>query len=124
MKPWGYLLSLDLARCIPNAIRQDVIIKSFAQTLVREIDMVAFGPPQVVWFGSGNKGGYTLVQLIETSSITGHFCEESNDAYIDVFSCKPFRPETVKRVIHEYFNPQDIRMTFVERQAPNPPRLE
>jgi S-adenosylmethionine/arginine decarboxylase-like enzyme len=120
MKSWGYLLSLDMARCIPNTIRQDVIIRAFTQTLVREIDMIAFGPPQVVWFGSGNKGGYTLVQLIETSSITGHFCEETNDAYLDVFSCKPFAPETVKRVVAEYFNPEAIRMTFLERQAPGP----
>ena len=117
MKPWGYLLSLDCARCIPNTIRQDVIIRAFAQTLVREIDMVAYGPPQIVWFGSGDKGGYTLVQLIETSSITGHFCEETNDAYLDVFSCKPFRPETVKRVVAEFFNPESIRTHYVQRRA-------
>lgn len=118
MRSWGFLLSLDLARCNPSSIRSNVAIKAFAQSLVRDIDMVAFGPPQIVWFGSGNKGGYTLVQLIETSSITGHFCEETNDAYIDVFSCKPFSPGTVKRVCTEYFNPEDMRMHFVERQAP------
>lgn len=118
MKPWGYLLSLDLARCIPGTIRSDVIIKGFAQNLVRDIDMIAYGPPQVVWFGSGNKGGYTLVQLIETSSITGHFCEETNDAYLDIFSCKPFLPETVKRVVAEWFNPEAMTAHFVERQAP------
>jgi hypothetical protein len=25
--------------------------------------------------------GYSLVQLIETSAITGHFCDRSGDAY-------------------------------------------
>lgn len=47
--------------------------------LVKDIDMVPYGGPQVVHFGSGNKAGYTLVQLIETSNITAHFVEETND---------------------------------------------
>ena len=38
--------------------------------------------------------GYSLVQLIETSAITGHFCDASGDAYLDIFSCKDFDPAT------------------------------
>jgi len=32
--------------------------------------------------------GYSLVQLIESSSITGHFSELWNRAFINIFSCK------------------------------------
>ena len=118
MTAWGYLLSLDIARCVPNTIRCPTRIAAFTNHLVRDIEMVAFGPPQIVWFGSGNKGGFTLVQLIETSSITAHFCEETNDAYLDVFSCKPFAPDTVKRIVNQHFSPETIRSHFVLRNAP------
>jgi S-adenosylmethionine/arginine decarboxylase-like enzyme len=85
---------------------------------VKEIDMKAYGKPLVVHFGAGNKAGYTLVQLIETSNITGHFCEEDNSAYIDVFSCKEFDKEKVKEVVNVFFMPIAMQEHYMERQAP------
>ena len=79
--------------------------------------MVAYGEPQIVHFGSGNKAGYTLVQLIETSNICCHFVEETNDLYLDVFSCKPFEPTDVQRVVSQYFSPERINTIFLNRQA-------
>jgi len=79
--------------------------------------MVPYGEPQIVRFGSGNKAGYTLVQLIETSNITAHFCEETNDMYLDVFSCKPFNPTDVEEVVNEHFRPLERNRMFVTRQA-------
>jgi S-adenosylmethionine/arginine decarboxylase-like enzyme len=79
--------------------------------------MIPYGKPQVVLFGSGNKQGYTLVQLIETSNITGHFVEETNDMYLDVFSCKEFKPETVHDMVQRYFDPQTIRSRMILRDA-------
>jgi S-adenosylmethionine/arginine decarboxylase-like enzyme len=84
---------------------------------VKKIDMVPYGEPQVVMFGTGNKKGYTLVQLIETSNITGHFVEETDDMYLDVFSCKTFDPKTVKEVVDYYFAPKDVDIKFVSRDA-------
>ena len=117
MKPWGFLLSLDIARCKPQAIRSDNIIKAFTQKLVKDIDMVAYGQPILHRFGSGDKYGYTLVQLIETSSITAHFCEDTNNMYLDVFSCKPFESNTVESVVKEFFEPYHIRTYSTPRQA-------
>jgi S-adenosylmethionine/arginine decarboxylase-like enzyme len=92
-------------------------IVAFSKFLVDKIDMVPYGEPTVKHFGSDNKSGYTLVQLIETSNITGHFCDQSGDAYLDVFSCKPFSIETVKTVVNEYFGPTHIGTSYTERQA-------
>jgi hypothetical protein len=89
----------------------------FAKHLVRKIDMVPYGEPQVKLFGSGNKAGYTLVQLIETSNITAHFVEETNDMYLDVFSCKPFQPVDVEQVVNLYFGPIEKNRSFFIRQA-------
>jgi hypothetical protein len=80
--------------------------------------MVAYGQPQIVMFGTGNKKGYTLVQLIETSNITAHFVEETNDLYLDVFSCKPFEAKDVMDVLNDSFEPAKSETKFLVRQAP------
>ena len=108
---------LDCSKCISTAIRSQSNISIFAKTLVKRIDMVPYGEPQVIHFGSGDKAGYTLVQLIETSNITAHFCEETNDMYLDVFSCKKFDPADVEAVVNLFFSPIHKNRTFVTRQA-------
>lgn len=121
---WGYHLMLDCSKCIATSIRSSPNITSFAKTLVQRIDMVPYGEPQVVHFGSGDKAGYTLVQLIETSNIAAHFCEETNDMYLDVFSCKQFRPEDVEAIVDQHFGPQHKNRMFVRRQAGPPLQLK
>ena len=79
--------------------------------------MKAYGDPQIVKFGTGNKAGFTLVQLIETSNICAHFCDDSGDMYLDVFSCKPFEREIVENIVKEFFNPQSMNGTFLLRNA-------
>jgi len=114
---WGYHLILDCSRCIRPSIRSKPTITQFAKSLVTKIDMVPYGEPQVQHFGSGNKAGYTLVQLIETSNIVAHFVEETDDMYLDVFSCKEYNPDDVKRVVEKYFSPLSMHDKFVVRQA-------
>lgn len=115
---WGYHLMLDCSSCDKPKIMDAAHVAAFAKELVEEIDMVAYGEPQVVNFGSGNKAGFTLVQLIETSNICAHFCNDTGDVYFDVFSCKPFEIEAVKKTVAKYFNAQAMKATFVNRQAP------
>lgn len=114
---WGYHLMLDCSGCVPETITSYDVIYEFIRDLVRDIDMVAYGEPQIVNFGSGNKAGYTLVQLIETSNICAHFVNETNDMYLDVFSCKPFNPDIVEDRVAWYFAPKNIRKNFITRQA-------
>jgi S-adenosylmethionine/arginine decarboxylase-like enzyme len=114
---WGYHLILDCASCNSDSIRSAETIREFAKTLVKTIDMVAYGEPTIVHFGSDNKAGYTLVQLIETSNICAHYVEETNDMYLDVFSCKPFQYCDVERVVTNYFSPERINKVFLTRQA-------
>ena len=114
---WGYHLILDSSKCMRGAIRCPNIITQFSDDLVKKIDMVPYGRPQIQHFGSGNKAGYTLVQLIETSNIVAHFVEETDDMYLDVFSCKPYDPQIVKNVVHYYFKPLGMQSKFLIRQA-------
>ena len=108
---------LDCHKCLPNAIRNKLLIDEFTRKLVKKIDMVPYGSPHIVHFGSGNKAGYTMFQLIETSNICAHFVEETNDMYLDVFSCKEFSSRQVAEMVDTYFRPELVRPSFLTRHA-------
>jgi S-adenosylmethionine/arginine decarboxylase-like enzyme len=114
---WGYHAIVDAAGCDHTAITSRDNIYAFAKQLVQDIDMVAYGEPQIVNFGSGDKEGYTLIQLIETSNISCHFVNDSDSMYLDVFSCKPFESKTVEELVVQYFGAKSLRTGFVKRQA-------
>lgn len=115
---WGYHLQLNCKACNENAKwPNENKIYEFTKELVQAIDMIAYGEPQIYHFGTGNKAGYTLIQLIETSNIAAHFCDDSGDVYLDVFSCKEFSMRTVIDLVHEWFEPERITPHFQKRQA-------
>jgi len=114
---WGYHLLLDASKCDPDAIRSKKTIAEFVKKLVKEINMVAYGRPRIIKFGTGKRKGYTLVQLIQTSDITAHFSEEEGSAYVDVFSCKMYDQKKAIQVFRSFFHPERIRTRFLTRQA-------
>ena len=117
IRSWGKHSVHNIFRVNPITIRSYENIFNFNKALVKGIDMKAYGEPQIVRFGEGDKWGYTLVQLIETSNIMAHFVEETNDIYLDVFSCKDFDPKDVEKIVKEYFQPEHIQTTVLIRQA-------
>lgn len=117
MRHWGLHLVANAYKCNPRLIADPRNIELFAQTLVKRIDMVAYGKPLIQYFGHGNKAGYTLVQLIETSNITAHFSDDTGDAYLDIFSCKPFDEAVARAVINDYFKPELLDSKVIYRQA-------
>lgn len=115
---WGLHAVLNATKCCPSAIRSKRVIEAFTKDLVKRIDMVSYGPPQIIHFGTGNKAGFTLVQLIETSNIVAHFVEEYDDMYLDVFSCKEFNPGTVESMVEKYFHPGAVSCQVLQRGPP------
>jgi len=126
---WGHHLIANAGGCCKRSIRSSQEIIKFSNELVQKIDMVAYGKPWLKHFGDGNKAGFTLIQPILTSSIVAHFVEETNDIYLDVFSCKEFSQQVVESVLRSYFRPQSLSLQLIERQAPgisaqsSPPQL-
>jgi S-adenosylmethionine/arginine decarboxylase-like enzyme len=115
MKTWGKEVIVDAFDCDAFKIRSEDNIKTFLKELVKRIDMVAYGEPQVIHFGYEDKKGFTGVQLLETSNIVCHFSEDTNNAYFNVFSCKDFDEQTVLDTILEYFNAYRTTSTVVLR---------
>ena len=116
MKSWGYHLILDCSGC--QDIDDKDQIYNFVKDLIQKIDMIAHGEPVIEYLLPGEPNqGYSLMQLITTSNICGHFMELDGTAYFDVFSCKEFDPSIVKKVVKHYFNPKKIKSKLIKRQA-------
>ncbi len=119
---WGYHLLLDIRGCNRESIKNKAVLTSFVKELVEKIEMKAYGEPILEHFATHNPlaAGYSLLQLIETSSITGHFVDANGDAYIDIFSCKTFDEKTAIDVIEKYFSPEEVSFKFLQRSARHP----
>jgi S-adenosylmethionine/arginine decarboxylase-like enzyme len=86
---WGLATAVDIQDCNPALIRDAEAIKRFTKELCKRLGVKMFGETIVVDFGADPKvSGFSLVQLIETSLVSGHFANQTNAVYLDVFSCK------------------------------------
>ena len=90
-------------------------VTEFMTTLVKKIDMVAFGDPVVARFGGGIEVGISGVQLIETSAIVIHTNDQARDLYLDVFSCKTFSETEALNFVQEVFNPTSTNYQVLMR---------
>ncbi len=102
-KAWGLCTAVDLQDCNPEFIRDAEHIRRYVVELCELIGMKRFGECQIVKFGEGRVAGYSMVQLISTSLISGHFADDSNSAYLDIFSCKGYEPTVVEAFSKEFF---------------------
>ncbi len=114
---WGLLTSIDLHHCNPEIIRDAEAIKLYVDKLCQIIEMKRYGDTQVVNFGEEERvAGFSMTQLIETSLISGHFANQSNAAYIDIFSCKYYDPQVAADFTQQYFQAKDITIHYILRK--------
>jgi len=101
---WGLYTSVDLKGCDPASIRDAEKIHRFIIELCDLIDMKRFGEPQIIHFGPNERvAGFSMTQLIETSLVSGHFANETNAAYLDIFSCKEYEPSKAAEFCRTFF---------------------
>jgi S-adenosylmethionine/arginine decarboxylase-like enzyme len=119
---WGKHVIIDMAAGDRERVQSATHIRSFVEALVERIGMKAYGPPILEHFAEHvpEAAGYSSVQPIETSAITGHFCDLSGDAYIDIFSCKDFEAEVAVEVVRVTFRPVHLNFITLSRQAVQP----
>jgi S-adenosylmethionine/arginine decarboxylase-like enzyme len=129
---WGLHTAIDLYDCDLTVMTDADALRRFAVELVDLLDMEAYGPPIVEFFGCGtwmpgqpedekpDTAGYTLVQLIQTSSITGHFADGIRRIFLDVFSCKPYDPGTVVAFARTFFAAGATEHTVLNRGSRQP----
>lgn len=114
-KSWGLSAIINLYGCDSEKIRDCKTAKEFVIALCKEIDMERHGDPQIERFAEGELEGISLMQFIKTSSITAHFDEEENRAFIDIFSCKYFDIFKAADFCEKFFEAKRRTLTVVER---------
>ena len=112
LKCWGLLASLDLRGCNPQYIRQPRKIKELIVGLCAFIKMKRFGDPMIKKFGNGDLFGFSAIQFIETSSITLHFDETQNRAFIEIFSCKFFEPGMAAGFCRKFLGAKKLKLRY------------
>ncbi len=118
-KTYGYELVLDLYRCDPKKIRSKKALQKYVDTLCKLIKMKQYGKTLIPHFGHDKPftSGYSLVQLIETSSITGHFSELWNSAHINIFSCKTYDPKKAVDFTKKFFGAKSMAKRYLLRKV-------
>jgi S-adenosylmethionine/arginine decarboxylase-like enzyme len=115
---FGWELILDLYECDQASISTEGFIKRYAREICDVIDMKPYGEPMTPYFGEKQEytKGYSLLQFIETSSITGHFSEKTGAAYINIFSCKKYDVEKAEQFTKDFFGAKRISSRFIIRE--------
>ena len=116
-KIFGYELIMDLKDCDNAIISSKEKLQDYVDNLCILIGMKKFGDTILSHFGVSQAftKGYSLVQLIETSCITGHFSELWNTAYINIFSCKDYDDEKAKNFTQSFFSAKRLKYKFIRR---------
>lgn len=114
---WGILTSVDLHSCDPNLIKDAEKIKGFVMQLCDLIKVKKFQDCVIVHFGEKEEiQGFSMVQLIESSLVSGHFANKTNNAYLDIFSCKYHNPKQVAKFCKSFFKAKDYKLNYLFRK--------
>jgi S-adenosylmethionine/arginine decarboxylase-like enzyme len=115
---FGQELVLNLYECDLKKISDGENIREYVVTLCdKVIDMKRYGEALIPHFGHENPvtSGYSLVQLIETSSVTGHFSEYKKSVYLNIFSCKWFDAEKATEFTKKWFGAKRVESQLIQR---------
>jgi S-adenosylmethionine/arginine decarboxylase-like enzyme len=114
---WGLQTCLDIHSCDYDLIRDAQAISEFVIKLCDLIGMKRYGDPVIVHFGEDERvEGYSMTQLIETSLISGHFANQTNNVYLDIFSCKFYDPLTVIKFAGDFFKGKSCNHKVIFRK--------
>lgn len=114
---YGSELIIDLYDCDYSAITSRPKLLQFAKEICETIKMKPFGKPFIADFGAAMSKtvGPSLVQLIESSSITAHYSPHWRMVCLNIFTCTSFNPEKTIRFVKDFFGASRARAFLLKR---------
>jgi len=98
---------------------RESLLKGFLDKLLMTLRMEELGPMQIYDAVDPRAPGWTFLQPITTSHISGHYFTKSGKhphIRMDIYSCASVNWRKAIEVIHEFMNLREWRATFIERQ--------
>jgi len=114
----GQELIMDLFNCSLEIVSSKKKIQEFIDILCPLIKMAKYGPLKIERFGQKSPfgEGYSFLQFIETSSITGHLLEINEPkAYINIFSCRHFDEVKAVNFTKDFFKAKSVKKRNIYR---------
>lgn len=115
-KNYGIELVLDLHGCDLTHIAKDLHdfakneLEKFFIGVCRITKMKRHGKP--MWWidesGTPHLHGISAVQFVETSDIVCHVLPVLGAVYLNIFTCKPFKPEPVAKLCKRYWKAERV----------------
>ena len=117
-KSFGVETVMDLYGCDSQIIRSEAKLKEYVDRLCELLKMAKYGDTLTPYFGlnDDHTAGYSILQFIETSSITGHFSEKTNASYINIFSCGEYDAEKAAEFTKDFFNAKKMVKRIIKRK--------
>jgi len=108
---YGKEMTLDLYDCDPKTIRSAKKLTEYVKKICKVVEVKPYGKVIIKRFALhiGHAAGYSLLQLIESSLISGHFSELWNRAYINMFSCNDFDDKAATEFSVKFFKVKSFK---------------
>jgi len=115
---YGMEVILDLYGCDPRVIKSRSALRKFVDRMCKLLKMKKFGKTLIPHFGhnSSKTSGYSLLQFIETSSITWHFSDSKGSAYMNIFSCQYFDAKKAISFTKKFFKAKKVKARTLVRR--------
>ena len=115
---YGEELVIDMAGCNQETIKSEKKWREFVAKLCDDVlKMKRYGDTIVEDFGfaKSRTAGFSVVQLIETSSIVAHIANYWGYVCLNIFTCAPFDPKETIKFAKEYFEAEKIKAVYIKR---------
>lgn len=108
-------LILELFKCDIKTISSKSKIKEFIQEASKKVKLKTYGPSRIKRFmGGGLFGmGYSFLQFLSVSSMTGHFIENDSTAFLNIFSCSIFDSKKLAKYAKSFFKAKKMKVKLI-----------
>lgn len=102
MRVKRYHQIFDIDNCNKN-INDGLFLKDYLQKIASAIDMHIIGGP-IIAEGIPENPGYSVLCIVDFSHISIHTFTDCNGILVDIFSCKNWNKEKIRKMLIEAFS--------------------
>jgi S-adenosylmethionine decarboxylase len=108
----------DAIGCDRNLLNDEHLIFRLLIEIPKLIDMKILSGPNIVRDYDENNLGITGFAIVSFSHISIHTFTNTQEIYVDVFSCKPFDYDKVRKYLHEKLKVSEEQVETFEVRYP------